>query len=202
MENDSEKLREFLDKDETVRWSGSAQPYGIFDEAHKKSTLVSVIFGLAAGIFLAVGYLWLCVSRNIEVKNVILFFVLGFALLILWNPIANKKHLSRMKYAVTDKRVIAFSAGIGKAFAMPLSALDGVRFAQAAAGTCHILFGSPVAKATGKKLMSLTMHGRDVEGEDKVKISKGMVFYNVDSEAGKTLRALLQTLTSVQDAAA
>jgi hypothetical protein len=41
------------------------------------------------GIILLGGYLWLCASREIEVKNVILFFILGFSLLILWGPIAN-----------------------------------------------------------------------------------------------------------------
>jgi hypothetical protein len=36
------------------------------------------------------------------------------------------------------------------------------------------------------------MYGRDVDGEGKVKISKGMVFYNISTEAGSTLHALLQ----------
>jgi hypothetical protein len=46
------------------------------------------------------------------------------------------------------------------------------------------------------------MHGRDAEGEDQVKISRGMVFYNISVEAGNALRALLQPLTVVQYAAA
>ncbi|MDR2113554.1 MAG: hypothetical protein LBQ62_10760 [Candidatus Accumulibacter sp.] len=202
MASDSDRLREILEKDETIRWSGSAQPYGIFDEAHKSSTLVSMGWGLAVGIFLVGGYLWLCISRDIEVKNVIIIFALGFALLILWSPISNKKRLAGIKYAVTDKRVIALSTGIGKAFAMSLSSLDGVRIVPAGPGTCHILFGSSVAKASGKKLLSLTMHGQDAEGEDKVKISRGMVFYNISTEAGNILRALLQPLTVVQNGAA
>jgi hypothetical protein len=200
MADDSDRLREILEKDETIRWSGSAQPYGIFDEAHKNSTLASIVWGLAAGVILLGGYLWLCASRDIEVKNVIIFFVLGFVMLILWGPISNQKHLARMRYAVTDKRVIALSAGTSKAFAMSLPALDAVRIVRAGPGICHILFGSSVAKASGKKLQSLTMHGRDAEGEDKVKISKGMVFYNVSAEAGSLLRTLLQPLVVVQDA--
>jgi hypothetical protein len=202
MADDNDRLREILEKDETIRWSGAAQPYEIFDEAHKSSTLSSIAWGVAVGVILIGGYLWLCASRNIEVKNVIIFFALGFALLILWSPISNKKHLARMRYAVTDQRVIALSSGIGKAFAMPLPALDAVRILQAGPGTCHILFGSSVGKVSGKKLLSLTMHGRDVEGEDKVKISKGMVFYNISAEAGNALRVLLQPRVAVQDAAA
>jgi hypothetical protein len=202
MADDSNGLREVLEKDETVRWSGPTQPYGIFDEAHKRSTLVSIAWGLAVGIILTGGYLWLCASRNIEVKNVVLIFTLGFALLIVWGPISNKKRLAGMRYALTDKRVIAFATGIGKALVMSLSALDAVRIVQAAPGTCHILLGSPVAKASGKKLLALTMYGRDAEGEDKVKVSKGMVFYNLSAEDGNTLRVLLQPLTVVQDAAA
>jgi hypothetical protein len=201
--NDSDnRLQEILGKDETIRWSGSVQPYEIFDEAHRGSTFTSIAWGVAVGVILIGGYLWLCASRDIEVKNIIIVFVLGFSLLILWNPISNKKHLARMRYAVTDQRVIALSTGIGKAFAMPLPALDVVHIVQAGPGTCHILFGSSVAKASGKKLLSVTMHGRDAEGEDKVKISKGMVFYNVSAEAGNALRALLQPLVAVQDGAA
>jgi hypothetical protein len=201
MADDGDRLKEVLEKDETVRWSGTAQPYGIFDEAHKSSTLASVAWGVAVGVILIGGYLWLCASRNIEVKNVIIVFSLGFALLILWSPISSKKHLTRMKYAITNKRVIAFSTGIGKMFAMPLPAIDAARIVQAGPGTCHILFGSSVAKASGKKLLALTMHGQDVEGEDKVKVAKGMVFYNISTDAGNILRALLQPL-AVQDAAA
>jgi hypothetical protein len=201
MADDNDKLREVLEKDETIRWSGSAQPYGIFDEAHKSSTFTSIAWGVAVGVILIGGYLWLCMSRDIEVKNIIIFFALGFSLLILWSPISNKKHLARMRYAITDKRVIALATGIGKAFAMPLPALDAVHIVQPGPGTCHILFGSSVAKASGKKLLSLTMHGQDAEGEDKVKISKGMVFYNISAEAGNVLRVLLQPLGVVQDAA-
>jgi hypothetical protein len=201
--NDSDnRLQEILEKDETIRWSGAAQPYGIFDDVHKSSTFTSIAWGVAVGVVLIGGYLWLCASRNIEVKNIIIIFALGFSLLILWSPISNKKHLARMRFAITDKRVIALATGIGKAFAMSLPSLDAVHIVQAGPGTCHILFGSSVAKASGKKLLSLTMHGRDPEGEDKVKISKGMVFYNISAEAGNTLRALLQPLSVVQEGAA
>jgi hypothetical protein len=55
-----------------------------------------------------------------------------------------------MKFAVTDKRVIAFSTEIGKAFAMPLTAVDAARIVRASPATCHVLFGSSVAKASGK----------------------------------------------------
>jgi hypothetical protein len=202
MANDGDKLQDVLEKDETVRWSGPAQPYEIFDEAHKNSTLASIVLGLAAGGILLGSYWWICTSRDMEMKNVIIFFILGLALLILWGPIANKKRLARMRYAVTDKRIIAFSTEIDKAFAMSLTALDAVRIVQAGPGTCHVLFGSSVAKASGKKLLSLTLHGRDAEGEDKVKISKGMVFYNISAEAGNTLRALLPPPAVVQYAAA
>ncbi|MDR0380326.1 MAG: hypothetical protein LBI62_10385 [Candidatus Accumulibacter sp.] len=106
-----------------------------------------------------------------------------------------------MKYAITDQRIIAFSMGTGKAFAMSLSALDTVRIAHASPGTCHVLFGSSVAKASGKKLMLLTMHGRDTDGEDKVRISKGMVFYNISTEAGMALSALLPPSIAIQKTA-
>jgi hypothetical protein len=99
-----------------------------------------------------------------------------------------------MIYAITDKRVIALSTGIGKAFAMSLLELDAVRLVQAGPGTCHLLFGSSVVKVSGKKLLALTLHGQDAEGEDKVRISKGIVFYNISTEAGNALRALLQPL--------
>ena len=194
MASDSDKLREILEKGETVRWSGSAQPYGIFDEVHKSSTLMSVALGLAVGIILTGGYLWLCLSREIEVKSVIMIFTLGFTLLIIWGPVSNRQRIARMIYAITDKRVIALSTGIGKAFAMSLPELDAVRLVQAGPGTCHLLFGSSVAKVSGKKLLALTLHGQDAEGEDKVRISKGIVFYNISTEAGNALRALLQPL--------
>ncbi|MDR0577343.1 MAG: hypothetical protein LBI87_07370 [Candidatus Accumulibacter sp.] len=191
---DGDKLREILEKGETIRWNSSTQAYGLFDEAHKKSTSMSMAVGLAVGIFLTGGYLWLCLSRNIELKNVIIFLCLGISLLVIWSPISTRKHLSSMRYAITDKRVIALSTETDKAITMPLSALDAMRVVQAGPETCHILLGSSISGASGKKLTALAMHGQDAEGEDKVKTSKGVVFYNISAGAESTLRVLLQPL--------
>jgi len=138
----------------------------------------------------------------VEVKNAIILFALGMALLIVWGPISTKKHLARMRYALTDKRVISLNTETGKAIAAPLPEVEAARIVEAGPGTCHVLLGAPILESSPKKLPTLAMHGKDAEGDDKVKIAKGVVFYNISAGDGKTLRALLNPMAVVEGAAA
>ena len=194
MTNGQDWLREILKEGEAVRWSGSAQPYGLFDEAHKRTTAVFAICALIAGLALTGGYLWLCAARNVEPSYGVSVVCLGIALLILWRPLSNQKHIAAMRYVLTDGRLIAFSAKTKKKHSMPLPALDVARLARAGAGTCHALFGSPALKASRRKLTALAIRDavarEDAEGD--ADSAGGMVFYNISADAGKALRVLLE----------
>jgi hypothetical protein len=192
MSNGNEWLKKILEEGETVRWDGSARPYGLFDEAHRSATAMSVVWALLVGALLTGGYVWLCASRDIELTSGVVVFCLVISLLILWRPVSNKKFISGMKYAVTDRRLIAFSTKSDRVQIVPLPALDAARLVRAGAGTCHVLLGTPAVKASAKKLPALAIYGQDAEGEGNVKTPKGMVFYNINADAGSAVHALLK----------
>jgi hypothetical protein len=201
MANENDWLKKILEKGETVRWTGSPQPYGLFDEAHRSATVASVVLALVVGAVLTGGYLWLCASRGIELTYGVVVFCLVVSLLILWRPISNKKFISGMKYAVTDRRLLALSTKSDRMQILPLPALDTARLVQAGIGTCHVLFGAPVVKAPAKKLPALAIYGQDAEGEGNAKTTKGMVFYNISADAGSAVHALLKSsFAAVADA--
>ena len=76
-------LNDVLEQGETIQWSGTPQPYSLFGETHKKSTITSLCWALAWGIFLMGGYYALTVSQGTEIQKGVMFFCAVVPLFIL-----------------------------------------------------------------------------------------------------------------------
>ena len=188
--SENTKLRNMLEQGEIIRWSGVPQPYSIFDESRKSSTIVTLVLALAVGIFLVAGYYWLCASRDIEIKSGLMIFFVFVPLFIIWMPVSDKNRVKKLTYAVTDKRVIILSGTHNKPITMPLSAVDDIRIEDADNGNRHVRIGSAVFKAPAKKLPGLACRGESAdENRDTY---NGLVFFNLSAEDGKTVYNLLK----------
>ena len=190
---DNEIFNKFLEEGETVRWSAAPQPYGLFDETHKTSTLISLCWALAWGIFLVGGYYWLSVSQGQEIRKGIMAFCAVIPLMLAWGPVTDKNNVKKLRYAVTDKKIIVVYSDTDKAFTMNTADVDELRFEKTVNGNCHLRLGSPVFKVSARKLTGLAFRGEfDTEGNDK--IYKGLVFYNLSAEDGNAIHTLLKPL--------
>ena len=187
----NETLNKCLEEGEVIRWSGAPQPYKLFDETHKTSTLIYLCWALAWGILLVGGYYWLSASQGQEIKKGVMFFCAIIPVMVAWGPLTDRKNVKKLSYAVTDKRAIVVYSESSTPYSMRIADIDKVQAEKTANGNSHIRVGSPVFKVAARKLPSLAFRGDfDTKGSDK--IFTGLVFYNVTAEDEKAVCNLLK----------
>jgi len=186
--SDNSKLNTVLEEGETLLWSGVPQPYSLFDESHKKSTMITLGWALAWGILLVGGYYTLTATKDVEMRTGVMLFCMAVPLFIIGMAVTDKNKVQKLLYAVTDKRAIVLS---DKPIAMRIADIDAIRVDEADNGNCHIRVGSPACKASARKLPIMAFRG-EFSGQDNNKVHSGMAFFNVSAEDEKTIRDLLK----------
>ena len=187
----NEKLNKFIEEGEVVRWSGASQPYSLFDKAHKTSTIISLCWALVWGIILVGGYYALSVSHGQEIKKGVMLICAAIPLMLASSPLSDKNNVKKLLYAVTDKKAIIVAEEGNKACTMRIADIDGLRVDKTDNGNCHVRVGSPVFKASARKLPGLAFRG-EFDAKDNEKIYTGLVFYNLSAEDGEMIRNLLK----------
>ncbi len=185
--SDNSKLHSILEQGETVMWSGVPQPYSLFGESYKKSTIRTLCWALVWGVVLLGGYYALAVTKDVAIQKSILLFCAAVPVFIIGMAITDKNKVQKLVYAVTDKRAIVLS---DKPISMRIADIDDIRVDDADDGNCHIRVGSPAFKASAKKLPVLAYRGESSDQDNTV--YKGLAFFNVSAEDQKTIRALLK----------
>ncbi|CAK7006774.1 MAG: hypothetical protein DELT_00271 [Desulfovibrio sp.] len=189
--SENTKLDSALEQGEIVRWSGAPQPYSLFDESRKSSTIITLCWALAWGVALVGGYYASSVSNGAEVKTGIMAFCVFIPLFVIWMPVSDRNKIKKLSYAVTDKRVIVLSEGESNPISMPLTDIDAMRIEDADNGNCHIRLGSSVFKASARKLPGLAYRG-DFYAHDGERAYKGLVIFNIPEEDAETVLDLLK----------
>ena len=186
---DNKRLNQFLEEGEIIKWSGIAQPYSLFDETHKKATIIPLCCALVCAIILAGGYYDYCVSKGIDIKEGALVFCALIPLVVAYRIVVGKNKVKNLLYAVTDKRVVIVPKDSDKPCAMCIADIDELRSEKADNGNYHIRIGSPVFKASARKLPGLACDGK-FDAQDTNII--GLVFYNVSADDEKAVCDLLK----------
>ncbi|MDR1137950.1 MAG: hypothetical protein LBK91_06465 [Synergistaceae bacterium] len=187
---DNDVFKKTLAEGESVKWSGSAMPYGLLDEAHKKQTLTAWMWALAVGVVLVGGYVWMCFSRDVELKMGVVLICAVIPLVIAWSPAADKKSVKKLRYAITNRRAITAYSDADKVHSIAISDIDAARMERAGSGTCHLRLGSSTFGAPLKKLLAIALNG-NYETKESGKIYTGLVFYNINAGDEKKIYDLL-----------
>ncbi len=187
----NEKLNSILEDGEHILWSGVPQPYSLFDPSRKSGTMLSLCLAAGWAILSIGGYYALTLSQGGQLSIGVILFLLCFSLMILWMPISDKTRVKKLSYAVTDKKIIVVSTENTDPVVMRIKDIDGVRIDQADNGNCHVRAGKAAFKASPRKLPVIAHRGEYTD-ENGVKVYKGIVFFNVTAEDGKTISNLLK----------
>ncbi|MDR1534149.1 MAG: hypothetical protein LBU64_03515 [Planctomycetota bacterium] len=190
--NKNEKLNNVLEKGETIRWVGAPRPYGLFDESRRGSTIMTICWALAWAVVSIWGYHAMTASSGAEIKTGVVIFLAGVSLMIVLMPVMDKRKVQKLLYAITDKKVNIISEENDNPISIPLADIDDIRVDKGDKGNCHVRVGSAVFKASVKKLPGLAFRGEFVSRDDGKKTYKGLVFFNVSAEDGKTIGKLLK----------
>jgi hypothetical protein len=194
----TDNLKKFLEEGESVRWSGSPQPYGLFDEAHKTSTIVSLCWALLWGVILIGGYYGLSSSRGLEIKTPVMVICAAVPLLLAWSPVGDKNNIKKLLYVVTDKKVIVSPSEGTKELVLPITDINAMRIDKAGEDNCHIRFGSSTFRASAKKLLSLAIRG-EFELKKDTKFYTGLVFYNINASDGEAICDYLKPYVTIEE---
>jgi hypothetical protein len=198
----SKDVEKWLDEGEVVEWSGPPQPYRLLDEGHKTGTLISWFWALAWGAFLIGGYYSLCVSRDLEIKTSAMVICAVIPLFIFWSPVGDKNRIKKLRYALTNKKVLIVTedaASSDKPCVLPLTAIEAARVEKTDEGTCSLRLGSSTFKTSARKLPSLAIRGNFELSDGNEKTYNGLVFYNIRDEDGDAVCELLKSYAVIED---
>ncbi len=124
----TEKLNAILEKGETVQWSGTPQPYSLFDESRKKSTYYTLCWALDWAIVTIGAYYALVIAPSgSEVQKGVVGFLLIISLFIVWMPISDKSKVKKLTYAITNHRVIIIPHESTSLLTMRFAQIDAIR---------------------------------------------------------------------------
>jgi hypothetical protein len=189
---DNDICRKALEKGELMKLSCSPRPYELLDEAHKKQTIASWIWALGVGIVLIGGYAGLCFYMDVELKPGAIIICAIIPLAMAWGPVGDKKNMKKLRYAITNKRVITANIDGNKIHSLAISDIDAARLERSGNETSHLRFGSSTFSAPLKKLPDIALNGK-YETKDSEKTYTGLVFYNISEGDGKEIYDLLKS---------
>ncbi len=187
----TEKLHNLLQEGEIIRWSGSPQPYSLFDAGRRGGTILSICLAVIWAALSVGAYYALTVSKGGDISLGVVGFCLCISLLILWMPFSDKTRVKKLSYAVTDRNVFVVSAENTEPVVMPIKNVDAVRVDKGDNGNCHVRVGSGVFRASARKLPVMAHRG-EYDDQNGKKVYKGVVFFNVTAEDGRIISNLLQ----------
>jgi hypothetical protein len=198
----SKDVEKWLDEGEAVQWSGSPQPYSLLDEGHKTVTFISWFWAAVWGVLLIGGYYALCISRNLEIKVSAMVICAVVPLFIFWSPVGDKNRIKKLRYAITNKKVLVVSEGAvssEKPCVLPLAAVGTVRVEKADKGTCNLRLGASTFKASARKLLPLAIRGSFESNSNNEKTYNGLVLYNIGNSDGEAACDLLKSYAVIED---
>jgi hypothetical protein len=198
----SKDVEKWLEEGEALQWSGSPQPYSLLDKGHKTATFISWFWAAVWGVLLIGGYYALSISRGLEVKTSALVICAVVPLFIFWSPVGDKNRIKKLRYAITNKKVLVAtegSAGSEKPCVLPLAAIGAVRVEKADEETCNLRLGPSTFKAPARKLPPLAIRGNFETSSSSEKIYNGLVLYNISDGDGETVCDLLKSYAVIED---
>ena len=168
------KIRENLQEDEAVLWSGRPEAFPLKNEANKKSLLTRWVICAALFAVLTAAYVLYSMSIPAGFKPivvVVLVLVFGYVMLI---PVLDRNKVqNKCQYIVTDKRAVV-AVGDNAFHAVSRAGLK-VNAIPAGNGCVHLLLGA-AADTPEKKYLTRTYAPVKAEGTEDV---TGIAFYNV-----------------------
>jgi hypothetical protein len=189
-------FKKVLEKGELIKLSCSPRPYKLLDETHKKQTITSWLWAMAVGVVLIVGYAVTCFYLNVELRAGTIIICAIVSLILAWSPVGDKKNMGKLRYAITNRRVISANLESDKIHSLAIPDIDAARLECADDETSHLRFGSSTFKEPLKKLPGIALNGK-YEMKDSVRTYTGLIFYNISAGEGKEICDLLKSSVKI-----
>ena len=157
-----EQLKEELRSGEKVLWSGKPEAFETMDQTNKQPIIrrAIIIIGMVTAFY--VGYIAYALSKGTEFKPMLVVIALICAVAGALNYIFDCRKLRRMKYFITDQRII-FMVDLPKS--LEYAKINSFELKEDSDGHTSILFGTHAIKAKAYKWRSLAVSDAYIDEE-------------------------------------
>ena len=178
-----EIIKEELQQGEKILWSGKTENFDIFDATNKKPIILRAVLIIGIVSFVCAFYAYYALSGNIELKPALIWLALFCAALGAVSGYTNGKKLKKMKYVITNQRIIS-CVEVPKA--LKFSDIKEVEFKTDADGHTSVLFGKKAINAKEHQRRSLALLDPYID-EDTGFCSRFVMYAVPDAEQIKKL---------------
>lgn len=168
-------LKDFLNEDEQVLWSGKSAPFPLLDNraGYGRKLLIKWIIEVLLGAVLLLVY-----TNTNGVSPVFFLVVIAIVAVLILSPVVEQRNIMGARYWITNQHIIVMQKD-KSIFSMKLESADGFRVVQNEAPESCLVVGSPIFNDINKQLRWRCCHPLDRPSAAKDDNAQGIVFYNV-----------------------
>lgn len=175
-----EIIKEALQEDEKLVWSGKCEKFETLDAVCKPAFTKSCVVAVVAFAVVSALYLWAVHAVDTDIKPVLFAF---FALVCAFKPITYFTDAAKLKksviYALTDKRILVLGSSRRD---MPLGTISSAELKKDAAGHVSLLCGEKAMKTAPAGWRNAALFSQNYVEEGKA--CESFVFYAIEDVEG------------------
>ena len=138
----TEKIKNCLEKNEEILWTGKPQITKMLDEDVKVDALRRIAISASVCILLVAGYFAICMKNGVSVKWGLVAVVIAICVIAVSHIFTCWKSLKKVVYVITDQRVIIWHSEF-KLYALPLKNVDMIQIVTGKNGMDSLCIGAP-----------------------------------------------------------
>ena len=169
-------FKEALKDGEELLWSGQCEKFETLDETHKKPYVTKAIITA----IVCIGLVALFIAKNVDNMAVLILLVAVCGFWVLISNFSDAKKLRKLKYAVTDQRILVYINDDFKS--TRFIDIDSVSERKDKDGHTSFLFGAEAQTLKNNQLRGIAALGIKAKSENTP--CERFVIYGIDDPQG------------------
>ena len=186
----NEKLKEHLNEDEKVLWSGKAEPVDTLDPVYKPSFILKASIALVIIVVIVIALVMASKKSGTEIQFGMILIVSALAVIAPIQVLADASRVRKLNYLVTNQRLLVQRDESIRG--VSFDRIDCAAFRTDKAGKTSFLCGKDALKAKEAKYREIAVLSASVSdyGEEGKAVEK-FGFYALDQQSVKKLRSIM-----------
>lgn len=178
----NERVAKILGKNEKILWTGKPQKSKLMDEDVKAANIRSILISAAISLALVAGYLYICLTKDIEIMWAVVIVIVVLGLLMVLHIFTCWNALNRIIYVITNKRVMIWHSE-DKVISLSRKKITEFTVVTGKNGYESLCIGAPATSIPMHKLRHAGVEGVREEVSENV-YEEYPVFYNIADAKG------------------
>ena len=176
----TEKIKDYLEHDEKVLWSGKPEAFDSADKTHKTYYARRSIWVAVVAIAVIAAYLYAAITTEAGIKAGVIVVLVAVSIYAFVSPALDIRKLRKCEYVLTNEKLILVTSSDVRS--VKLSSIPTAKVFTDQDGHCSLLCGPDADALPAHKLRVSTLTGA-ITNQDTGMCDR-FVFYAVDDMAG------------------